>query len=99
MSAGAGDEQARKDARWAAYQARSRRSAQKVQLALVPLWTVSAVVWWFNPQSEPLVRWLFTAVAAMWLVVGAVLWRQIRRPLPPYPGKEEAPGRGPRASN
>ena len=45
MTAGADDEQARKDARWAAYQARSKRWVQKFQLALVPFWTVSALSW------------------------------------------------------
>ena len=93
MTAGADDEQARKDARWAAYQARSKRSAQKFQPALVPLWTVMAAFWWFDAEAQPVVRWLFTEVAVLWLGAGVVLWREIRKPLPPYPGKEEAPGR------
>jgi hypothetical protein len=93
VPAGADDEQARTDARWAAYQARSKRSAQKFQLALVPFWTVSALFWWFNPTADPLVRWLFAGLAVAQLGLGVVLWRQLRRPLPADPGKEEAPGR------
>jgi hypothetical protein len=56
VTVAAEDAQARRDARWARYQARSRRSAQKFQLALVPLWVASAVFWWFNPGSDLLVR-------------------------------------------
>jgi len=93
MTAGAEDEQARKDARWAAYQAQSRRTGQKIQLALVPLWVASALFWWFDPQADAVVRWLFTALAILWLAFAVVLWRQLRRPVPPVPGTGEAPGR------
>jgi hypothetical protein len=62
-------------------------------LALVPFFAVSGIFWWFNPTADPLVRWLFTAVAVPRLGLGIVLRRQVRKPVPPCPGKEEAPGR------
>ncbi|WP_448623765.1 hypothetical protein [Geodermatophilus sp. URMC 64] len=86
-------EQARRDARWAACQARSRRAGQKFQLAFVPLWPAMAVLWWLNEEADPWLRWMWTALALLQVGLGVTLWRQLRRPLPPVPGNEEAPGR------
>jgi hypothetical protein len=87
-----GEAQARRDARWAAHQARSRRAALKFQLALVPLWVAIAVVWWLDGDADPVARWLYTANAVLQLGYAAVLWRPLRRTRP-APGTTEAPGR------
>ena len=84
--------QARRDARWAAYQAQSRRAAQKFQLALAPLWMIGAVVWWLVGDADPVVRWLYTGLGVLQLGVAVYLWRELRRTRPD-PGTPKAPGR------
>jgi hypothetical protein len=84
--------QARRDARWAAYQARSRRAARKFQLALAPLWGVSAVVSWIDAEADPWGRRLATALAVLQLGHAAFLWRELHRTRPD-PGTPKAPGR------
>jgi hypothetical protein len=87
------DEQARKGARWARYQAESRRTAAKVQLGLCVVWVVLAILWWAMGDGDSLVRWIYTGLGALAIVAACFHWRVLRRPLPPAPGKREAPGR------
>jgi hypothetical protein len=85
VTAGAEDERARKDARWARYQAESRRTQAKVWLTLSGLWVVNAVVWWLLPDAKALTQWLMTVVAVVQLASAPYWWRVLHRPLPPGP--------------
>ena len=93
VTTGPEDEQARKDARWAAYQARSRRSRYKVQVALAPLWVAMAVLWGLNEGADPLLRWAWAVLGALHVGLGVRRWRQLREPAPAPLERREAPGR------
>lgn len=85
--------QARREARWARYQAESRRTGAKVQIGVAVLWIVVAVLSWTVLDGSSLVRWFYTALAVFSIVTICVQWRVLRRPLPPSPDMQKAPGR------
>jgi hypothetical protein len=87
------DQQARKDARWARYQAESRRTVAKVQIVLAAVWVVLAILWWTVADGSSLARWLYTGLGVLAVISIVVHWRVLRRPLPTVPDKREAPGR------
>jgi hypothetical protein len=66
--------------------ARSKRTSAKVQLVLAVLWVGIAVLRWVDDDSDAVSRWLWTALAAAFLVSATVLWRAIRRQRPPTEG-------------
>ena len=81
MTSEADDAQARRDARWAQYQAQSRRSMAKLYIGLAVLWVTLAVLWWLNGDADTVARWLNSAVAVGWVGL-AVLhwWKFLRQP-------------------
>jgi hypothetical protein len=92
VTTGADDERAALEARAAAYRARFRRSQQRFLLWMVPVWLALAAFWWLSSEKGSTSRWLAAALAVGQLIYGVVLWRALRRPLPPEPGTREVPG-------
>ena len=78
MTTDADDQQARKDARWARYQAGSRRTQAKIHTGLAVLWAALAIARWLD-DGDRWLAWAWTVIALGYAALAIQLWRRVRR--------------------